>query len=175
MRRILQKLKTYYSYMKNRKNKRFPKDEISGGFTFVETLAVLVVMSLLASQTGIAAFRLVKKARIATAKTQIETMKLALQSYYVDCGTFPTQEQGLKALWEKPELYPVPENWGGPYTEKKIPSDPWGTDYAYFRKGNVSAENIWAGEIPEGLPFGIVSYGDDKIPGGEDDIFSWSE
>ena len=80
---------------------------IDAGFTFVETLAVLAVTAILASQAGVAAHALMHRARVAGAKTQIEQFKIALQSYYVDCGRFPTDEQGLAALWQKPVLVSV--------------------------------------------------------------------
>ncbi|MBQ8013837.1 MAG: type II secretion system major pseudopilin GspG [Treponema sp.] len=152
-----------YSHLKKRWN---------AGFTFVETLAVLAVTAILTSQIGVAAHKIIQKARVSAAKTQIEQLKLSLQNYFADCGRFPTEEQGLKALWEEPSLYPLAEGWNGPYTDRKILSDPWGNDFLY-----INAENpLSVIELPKGLPFGIVSYGADKASGGEEnnkDIFSW--
>ena len=145
---------------------------LSAGFTFIETLAVLAVTAILASQAGVAASALMQRARIAGAKTQMEQFKIALQSYYVDCGSFPTDEQGLSALWQKPVLVPVPEQWNGPYTDRAIPLDPWGTAYRYCAKGSAA---LPAG-TPDGLPFAIISYGADRAAGGEGnakDIISW--
>lgn len=145
---------------------------IDAGFTFVETLAVLAVTAILASQAGVAAHALMHRARVAGAKTQIEQFKIALQSYYVDCGRFPTDEQGLAALWQKPVLVPVPDAWNGPYTDRAIPSDPWGTAYQYATAGSATLP----AETPDGLPFAIVSYGADCAAGGEGhgkDIISW--
>lgn len=154
-----------------RKNFREIRKKKDSGFTFAETLAVLAVTAILSSQIGLGAHRMIEKARVAAAKTEIEQLKLSLQSYYADCGSFPTEEQGLMALWEEPLLYPLPENWSGPYTDKKIVSDPWGSQFLYLIRGSASSSNL-----PEGLPFGIVCLGADRTEGGEGcdkDIFSW--
>lgn len=158
------KIITRKNYQKIRKKK-------DSGFTFVETLAVLAVTAILTTQIGIAAHKMIQKARVSAAKTQIESLKLALQNYFADCGRFPTEEQGLNALWEEPVLYPLAENWNGPYTDKKISTDPWGSEYLYVLKDGVNAV-----DLPKGLPFGIISLGEDKSEGGEGndkDIFSW--
>ncbi len=152
-------------------DKKIPQGK-NAGFTFIETLAVLAVTALLASQVGVAAHALIQRAKVSSAKNQIELFKIALQSYYIDCGRFPTQEQGLMALWEKPAMYPVPESWQGPYIDRKIPQDPWGTNYGYFVQGCADMP----GQTPEGLPYAIVSYGADGNAGGEGkngDIISW--
>ena len=154
-----------------RKNLGKLKKRKDSGFTFVETLAVLAVTAILTSQIGIAAHSLIQKARVSAARTQIEQLKLSLQNYFADCGTFPTEEQGLSALWDEPVLYPLAENWAGPYTDRKIQNDPWGTPFRYVRNGSVNAS-----ELPKGLPFGIISLGADRAEGGEgndSDIRSW--
>lgn len=134
------------------------------GFTFAETLAVLAIMLILAAGVGLAADRYIRKARVVTAKSQIEVYRLALQSYYMDCGMYPSQEQGLEALWKKPELFPVPQNWDGPYIDRELQADPWGNAYVYSRF------------LAAGVPFSITCYGSDGCEGGEDDaadIVSW--
>ncbi len=134
------------------------------GFTFAETIAVLAIMLILAAGVGIGADRYIRKARIVAAQSQIEVFKLALQSYYMDCGLYPSQEQGLEALWKKPELFPVPQHWDGPYVDREIPADPWGNAYVYSRL------------LTNGMPFAISSYGSDGLEGGDGDaadIVSW--
>lgn len=123
-------------------------------WTFVETIVVVAIIAVLAGTVGFMAFRYVDKARVAVAGTQIEGFRMALNSYYLDNGRYPSSAQGLQALWEKPLLAPVPSDWRGPYLEKKIPKDPWGGEYHYESPG------------PHGLPFLIVSYGSDGVPGG---------
>ena len=142
------------------------------GFTFVETLAVLAIGAVLSSGAVVSATKLISLAKKTAAKSQIDQYSSALQSYFLDCGRFPTSEQGLAALWEKPILYPIPENWKGPYLDREPGADPWGTDFEY-----ISAESSpMPAEVPENLPFVLMSYGADKKKGGEgeeSDILSW--
>ena len=168
---FMKKVVGFWTRMGRRSSRRKDSKRPDAGFSFVETLAVLAVTALLASQAGAAAFNMVQKARVSAARTQIESFKAAIQSYYIDCGAFPTGEQGLSALWEKPEMYPVPEGWNGPYVERRIPLDPWGNAYVYRRAGEVMPDGA-----PDGVPFVVLSLGADGELGGEKnalDIVSW--
>jgi general secretion pathway protein G len=134
------------------------------GWTFVETLIVIAIVLILTSTVGFMAFRYIDRAKIVTAKTQIESFSLALNSYFFDNKRFPTEDQGLNALWKKSNMSPIPEDWNGPYLEKSVPLDPWGHSFDY----NVPGVN--------GLPFGVRSFGADGLEGGEGldkDISSW--
>jgi general secretion pathway protein G len=134
------------------------------GWTFVETLVVIGIVLILTGTVGFVAFRYLDRAKQAAARTQVETLSLALNAYLLDCETYPTKEQGLDALWNKPVIEPVPSGWQGPYVGKKIPTDPWGNEYEYQVPG------------PNGLPFGVRSFGADGVAGGEEnaaDIASW--
>jgi len=134
------------------------------GFTFIETIVTISVILILSAAVGFSAIKYIERARAAACRSQIETFRLALQSYYLDCGRYPTEAQGLDALWEKPVMSPVPSGWGGPYTNRRIPKDPWGGDYVYKNPGENN------------LPFTIASYGADGRTGGEGadaDINSW--
>ncbi len=68
-------------------------------------------------------------------KKQIELYSNALEDYKKDCGQLPFTYQGLEALWQKPILYPIPQNWKGPYISEEIQADPWGGDYVYNNSG----------------------------------------
>ena len=105
------------------------KEKRADGFTYVETVAVIAIGAILTAGSIFSATKLIASARRTAARTQIEQFGSALQTYFLDCGRFPTSEQGLSALWEKPVLYPVPENWSGPYLEREPGHDPWGTDF----------------------------------------------
>ncbi|MBI5779799.1 MAG: type II secretion system major pseudopilin GspG [Planctomycetes bacterium] len=61
---------------------------------------------------------------------QIRNLSMALDSYQMENGAYPTTEQGLKALLEKPTIPPIPKDWTGPYLKKEI-IDPWGNPYQY--------------------------------------------
>ena len=101
------------------------------GFTFIETIVAISIILILSAAVGFSAIRYIEKARIAACRNQIETFRLALQSYFLDCSQYPTEAQGLQALWEKPSLAPVPSRWDGPYLDRQIPLDPWGNKYLY--------------------------------------------
>jgi general secretion pathway protein G len=98
----------------------------------------------------------VSEARTTTAGTQLELLGVALDSYRLDNGLYPTTEQGLAALREKPTQGPVPANWRGPYLRRAVPEDPWGRPYLY-------------GSPPEagGTGYELRTLGADGAPGGE--------
>jgi len=134
------------------------------GFTLIEILVVIVVIAILATLVAPNIFQHVGAAKDATAKSQIEMLGAALDAYRLDNGHYPTTEQGLNALWEKPTIDPPP-NWRAPYLRKPVPLDPWGNPYAYLFPGQVN---------PQG--YDLVSYGEDGKPGGDGpnaDITSW--
>lgn len=132
------------------------------GVTLIEMLVVVTIIALFAA---LVAPRLLQKsdtARVTAARAQINAFMTALGAYKLDTGTYPTTEQGLKALREPP---PGVKNWQGPYLPQDIPNDPWGNPYVYRYPGEHG------GYEPE-----IISYGADGRPGGEGvnaDIVSW--
>ena len=106
-------------------------------------------------------------------ESSVEALEIAvgLRLSWTGGIIIPTEEQGLLALWEEPELYPLAEHWAGPYTDRKIQTDPWGSPFRYVCKDSVNGV-----ELPKGLPFGIISLGADRAEGGEgndSDIRSW--
>lgn len=130
------------------------------GFTLIELLIVMVILGLLAALVGPRMFGKTGKARQKAAKAQISLFETAMDTYRLDVGKFPTTDQGMKVLRERPENEP---KWDGPYLPKEIPLDPWGYEYEYRSPG-------------EHGDYDIVSYGADGAPGGEGegaDIVSW--
>lgn len=123
------------------------KKKYDEAFTFAETIASLAIILILSCSVGFAAFKFIDRAKEVSVQTQILQFKTALNAYYLDCGFFPNEAQGLEALWEKPFLEPVSSEWKGPYTDKKIPKDPWGNFYVYKTEND------------KGLPYVIFSYG----------------
>jgi general secretion pathway protein G len=134
------------------------------GWTFMETLIVIAIILILTATVGFVAINSLEKSRVAAAKIQIESLATALEAYYIDCGNYPTAEQGLVALRKKPETFPSSDGWGGPYLYKDAPKDPWGHEYEYTNPA------------PDGSPYGIRSFGADGVEGGEGknaDIKNW--
>ena len=130
----------------------------------METLVVIAIILILTATVGFMAINSLEKSRAAAARSQIESFSTAVEAYYIDCGNFPTTEQGLGALRKKPETSPTSDNWSGPYIYKDAPKDPWGNEYEYMSPA------------PDGSPYGIRSFGADGIEGGDDknaDIKSW--
>ena len=101
------------------------------GFTLLERLVVLVVLGLLAGLIGPQLFGRVGEAKATTARTQMELIGVALDSYRLDNGGYPVTAQGLEALAVRPSRQPTPMNWRGPYLRKAAPADPWGRPYLY--------------------------------------------
>lgn len=140
------------------------KGKNDDGWSFMETLIVISIVMILTASVGFMAIGSLEKARVAAAKTQINSFCVALEAFYIDCGVYPTTEQGLASLRKRSEIEPVHDSWNGPYMYKDVPKDPWGNDYEYIIPG------------PDGNPFGIRSFGADGKDGGDGknaDITSW--
>ena len=129
-----------------------------GGFTLIEILVVIAVISLLAALVAPNVFQHVGTAKDAVARSQIEMLGAALDAYRLDNGRYPSTQQGLDALWMVPTAEPQPSNWRGPYLRKQVPLDPWGTAYIYTSPGDIH---------PTG--YDLTSLGADGAVGGEGD------
>jgi general secretion pathway protein G len=126
------------------------------GFTLIEILVVIAVISVLAALVAPNVFRHVGSAKDAAARSQIEMLGAALDAYRLDNGRYPATAQGLDALWQEPTAEPRPTNWRGPYLRKAAPLDPWGNPYVYASPGEFS---------PHG--YDLLSLGADGLPGGD--------
>lgn len=123
------------------------------GFTLFELLVVVAIIALLAAYVGPKYFSQIGKSEQALARSQVDSLVKALGMFRIDVGRFPTTEEGLDALINKPA---DAAKWLGPYLEKGVPTDPWGRPFQYRTPGTK-------GE------FDIVSYGKDGQPGGTGD------
>jgi general secretion pathway protein G len=126
-------------------------------------MVVIAILGILAALIVPRIMSRPDEARRVAAKQDIGSVMQALNLYRLDNGRYPSQDQGLQALVQKPSTDPVPNNWKeGGYLEK-LPSDPWGHPYQYLNPGVH-------GEID------VFSYGSDGKPGGDGndaDIGSW--
>lgn len=130
------------------------------GFTLLELLVVMVIIGLLAGFVGPRFFAQIGKSEVKTARAQIDALGKALDQYRLDVGRYPSTEEGLPALNEKPA---DSTRWLGPYLKKGVPQDPWGQAYVYRAPG-------------EHGEYDLLSLGKDGKPGGtgdNEDIVSW--
>jgi general secretion pathway protein G len=110
---------------------RVPDDRsvADAGFTLLEILVVIAILGLLIGLVAPAALRQLGGARVSVAKQSIERLGGVLDLYKLDVGSYPTTEQGLEALLEKPADVGT---WNGPYVKgDKAPLDPWTHQYVY--------------------------------------------
>ncbi|MCK4841548.1 MAG: type II secretion system major pseudopilin GspG [Methylococcales bacterium] len=131
------------------------------GFTLLELLVVLGIIAMLAGIVGPQVMKHMGASKTKATRVQVEDLSAALDMYKLDVGKYPTSEQGLSALVEKPA---DSKRWNGPYLRKsKVPQDPWVQDYHYASPGQHGR-------------FDLFSYGADDKEGGEgenQDINSW--
>lgn len=120
------------------------------GFTLLELLVVIVIIGLLAGYVAPRYFSQVGRSEVQVARAQIDSLDKALDLYRLDNRRYPSTEQGLKALVDKP---PNEANWKGPYLKKGLPLDPWGNAFVYRQPGTKG-------------DFDLMSYGRDGKPGG---------
>ena len=125
------------------------------GFTMVELMAVLIILGLLATAVVLNFAGRVDDARVKTTKANLKLLHNAVLQFKMDTGRYPSEEEGLDVLIEKPA--DVKNYSTGGYLETtEIPTDGWGNDFVYIR-------------YPEsGKPFAIKSYGADGEDGGEE-------
>ena len=131
------------------------------GFTLLELLVVLGIIAMLAGIVGPQVMKHMGESKTKAAKVQIEDLAATLDMYKLDVGSYPSSDEGLKALIETPDSS---KRWNGPYLRKsKIPLDPWQQEYHYVSPG-------------EHGKFDLYTFGADNKEGGEgedQDIVSW--
>lgn len=128
------------------------------GFTLIEVLVVIVILGLIAGLIIPKITGRVDEAKIDTTKIQMKAIKDALEQFKLDNGLYPTTEQGIKALVEKPNIPPIPPRWRA-YIDK-VPKDAWDQDFLYLSPGINK-------------PFELRSKGPDRKEDTEDDIDIW--
>ncbi|MDB5777427.1 MAG: gspG [Herbaspirillum sp.] len=134
----------------------------AAGFTLLELLVVILIIGLLAGIVTPRYFDQLGKSNTKIARAQIHSLGKALDQYRLDTGHYPTTEQGLQALFVKPNNE---DKWQGPYLEKSVPTDPWDRDYLYKSPGDHDL-------------YDITSLGAEGQVGGtgeNTDVASWSQ
>ena len=123
-------------------------------FTLIELLLVIVILAVLAAVVVPKFTGRTEQAKIGAAKADVANYKLALNAFEVDTGRYPTSDEGLRALVEKPGDL---TGWQRPYVEK-LRDDPWGKPYIYRAPGTG------------GKDFDLFSMGPDGNEGGTDNV-----
>jgi len=124
------------------------------GFTLVELMAVVMILTLLAVFVVPRAFKSFGQAKHEIARGKMGIIENAIGRFYYDCGRFPTEAEGLEALLVAPP--DVQDKWGGEYLKKSEILDPWGNAYLYVQPGIVNPGS-----------YDLISLGADGVEGGE--------
>lgn len=135
------------------------------GFTLIELMVVVVILAILATFIAPNIISRPDDAKIVKAKQDILTLENSLEMYRLDNGFYPSTDQGLQALIERPAGEPSPSNWRDGGYIKKLSKDPWGQPYQYLNPGLKREIDIF-------------SLGKDAKPGGDGidrDIGNWND
>jgi general secretion pathway protein G len=138
---------------------------VQKGFSLIEIMVVLVIIGLLVSIVAPNVLNQADDARTQKVFADFSAIETSLSMYKLGNYNYPTSEQGLEALVDKPTIDPIPNNWKKGGYLKELPLDPWGRPYLYLSPAEFSDED-----------FDIYSLGADGVTGGEDqnaDIGSW--
>jgi general secretion pathway protein G len=129
------------------------------GFTLIEVMVVVVILGILAAVLVPKVMDRPDEARIVKARQDIRALEAALNLYKLDNYEYPSTDQGLEALVNKPDSAPEPPNWkAGGYIDR-LPQDPWQQPYQFLQPGAHGALDIY-------------SLGPDRQPS-DDDIGNW--
>ncbi|MES2440012.1 MAG: type II secretion system major pseudopilin GspG [Verrucomicrobiota bacterium] len=134
----------------------------SSGFTLLEMVIVLGIIAMILGGAIFAMRGIGDAAKLRQVEADFKSFESALAMYKLNAGSFPTTQQGLKALQDKPSSTPVPRRWV--QVMSKLPNDPWGTEYGYRFPGKKRANE-----------FEMFSKGPDGMDNTADDLSSQDE
>ncbi len=126
------------------------------GFTFIELLVVIMIISMLAVFVAPKMFKAVSQARRDIAKAKMRDLENAIERFCIDCGRYLGDTEGLEGLITAPE--DVEEKWRGPYLKRSELLDPWKNPYIYVEEGERNPGS-----------YDLISFGADGTEGGEGD------
>ncbi|MBI2082782.1 MAG: type II secretion system major pseudopilin GspG [Deltaproteobacteria bacterium] len=136
------------------------------GMTLIEIMVVVTILGMIATIVTVNVLGRLDQAKVTAAKTQMKSLETGLDEFRRDNGFYPSTEQGMKALIEKPSVGRIPNSYprDGYLKGNAVPKDPWGCDFIYYSPGL------------HGNRYEMTSLGADCQEGGEDtdeDINSW--
>jgi general secretion pathway protein G len=120
------------------------------GFTLIEILVVVFIIGLLATIVSVNVIGQTDNARITKAKADLKQIEQGLHLYKLDNGIYPTTDQGLAALVQKPTSAPQPRKYNAEGYIQKIPEDPWGNPYVYLSDGQSFVLRCFGGDGEQG-------------------------
>jgi len=132
-----------------------------GGFTLMEMLLVLTIIALLMGMVIYHLTGIGESAKVQKVQADLLGFKELLAAYQLESGTLPTTEQGLKSLWIKPTVEPIPAHWRAMLESETL--DPWNHAYVYQNPGKHNPDR-----------YDISSMGPDGLPDTADDIGNWA-
>ncbi len=116
------------------------KQRRRAGFTLVEMLVVLAIIGSIVGLVGPRVLNYLSESKVKTAQIQMENLASALDLFYLDAGRYPTTEEGLAALVQRPAGV---SSWSGPYLKAAgVPKDPWGHPYLYRSPGQSGPYDV---------------------------------
>lgn len=114
------------------------------GFTLIEIMVVVVILGILAALVVPQVMNRPDQAKVTVAKGDIKAISAALDMYKLDNYSYPSTQQGLDALVQKPGGNPQPKNWNRDGYLKRVPKDPWGNDYQYLSPGTRGQYDLYS-------------------------------
>ena len=134
-------------------------------FTLLEVMIVIVIILAILGLVTVNLMGTRKTADTKLVQVQLESLKGALDHFYLEFNRYPSEDEGLSVLWTKDAMEEEDQTKWRMFTKEPLPRDPWGTEWGYRQ---VLAEES---EDGSGTGFEIWSYGPDKEDGSADDIY----
>ena len=136
----------------------------NSGFSLIELMIVIGILGLLIGLVGPKLIANFDKAKVETTRVNMKSISSTLKTYRLDCGQYPTTEQGLEALLQKPTQGPECRNYapGGYLDKKAVPKDAWDNDLLYTSDGNTfEIKSLGADKKAEGADYNAdITVGD---------------
>ncbi|UCC96459.1 MAG: type II secretion system major pseudopilin GspG [Phycisphaerales bacterium] len=126
-------------------------------FTLVELLVVVLIITMLAAFVTPKLFTGIGRTKAELTRAKMAIIENALARFYIDCGRYPDDSEGLEVLIIPPADMEEGK-WNGPYLKQSDLVDLWENPYIYVAEGEVNPGT-----------FDLVSLGQDGVEGGEDD------
>jgi general secretion pathway protein G len=133
----------------------------SAGFTLMEMMLVLLIITLIIGGVAVMAPGFMNTAARTTTRTKLNTLEASLMSYRTDNSFYPTQQQGLEALITPPSAEPRPKFWKQLVKPDGL-ADGWGRKIIYRNPGKHNTTG-----------YDLLSFGDDGVEGTPDDVGNW--